>query len=179
MMSPLFLLFFLIPLCFAVGVRLIAGSMDRDRIAKYVTDRGGRVISITWAPFGRGWFGEKNERIYEVVYYDADGRQHFATAKTSLWSGVFWTDDAVTHEKPSWYEKVPATNEPGKPVVAEIAKAAGDKGVGGGTPADPFGELELLRRENQRLRDELSQKAARPSDEGATGPRDYEPRRPR
>ncbi len=72
----------------AVVIRLAVGSTDRSRIEEYVTDRGGRVVSITWAPFGRGWFGEKNDRIYEVVYYDADGRQHFATAKTSLWSGV-------------------------------------------------------------------------------------------
>jgi hypothetical protein len=159
----------------ALGGRLLVGSMDRDRIADYVTGRGGRVVSITWAPFGRGWFGEKNDRIYEVVYYDAEGRQHFATAKTSLWSGVYWTEDAVTHEKPSWYEKVPPTNEAGKPVVAEI-KAA--RGVGGGPPEDPFGELELLRRENQRLRDELAAKGP-PAGDAPSGPRDYEPRRPR
>ena len=157
--------------------------MDRGRIEEYVTGRGGRVVSITWAPFGRGWFGEKNERIYEVVYYDAEGRQHFASAKTSLWSGVYWTEDAVTHEKPSWYGKVPATNEPGKPVLAEIAKASGgagsDRGVGGGTREDPFGEMELLRRENERLRAELAKRAAGASDEASSGPRDYEPRRPR
>ena len=42
---------------------------------------------------GRGWFGEKNDRIYEVVYYDSNGEQHLATCKTSLLSGVYWTED--------------------------------------------------------------------------------------
>ena len=50
--------------------------MDKDRITAYVQERGGRIVSINWAPFGRGWFGEKNDRIYEVVYYDREGQQH-------------------------------------------------------------------------------------------------------
>jgi hypothetical protein len=167
-------LLFLVILGLGLGLRLMAGSLDRERIEGYVTGKGGRIVSISWAPFGRGWFGEKNERIYEVVYYDAEGRQHFATAKTSLWSGVYWTHDAVTHEKPSWYAQVPKSNERDKPVVVEIEKAVA------ATPVvpdpDPFGELEFLRRENQRLRDEAAKRDAPPDPSRS---RDYEPRRPR
>lgn len=77
----------------ALGIRLLAGLVDKDRIRSYVAQRGGRVVDIRWAPFGRGWFGEKNDRIYEVEYKDAEGTLHLATCKTSLWSGVYWTED--------------------------------------------------------------------------------------
>lgn len=161
----------------ALGIRLAAGSMDKERIEGYVTGRGGRVVSITWAPLGRGWFGEKDSRIYEVVYYDKEGRQHFATAKTSLFSGVYWTEDAVTHERAPWYDQVPKTNEPGHPVLSEIGKA--NAGGGGVQPsADPFGEMEFLRRENQRLRDELAGKGAPPREDPPRPSRGYEARRP-
>jgi hypothetical protein len=135
-----------------VGVWLVASRMDRDRIEAYVTERGGRVVSVNWAPFGRGWFGEKNDRIYEVVYYDAQGRQHFATAKTSLWSGVYWTEDQVAHEKPSWYDRVPRTNEPGHPLVREIGHAQVAEPPPSGDASD---EVERLRRENEELRARL------------------------
>jgi hypothetical protein len=71
-------------------------SMDRGRITDYIEERGGRVESIDWSPFGTGWFGDKSDAIYEVVYYDKDGAQHVATCKTAVWSGVYWTEDNVT-----------------------------------------------------------------------------------
>jgi hypothetical protein len=78
------------------GIAVWIGSMslDKDRIAAYLAERGSRIVSINWAPFGKGWFGEKNDRIYEVVYYDRDGHQHWATCKTSLFSGVYWQKTA-------------------------------------------------------------------------------------
>src|SRR5216683_716114 len=82
-----------------IGIWVASMSMDKDRITAYVRERGGRIVSINWAPFGTGWFGEKNQRIYEVVYYDRAGDQHWATCKTSLFAGVYWTDDRVTHKK--------------------------------------------------------------------------------
>ena len=78
-----------------LGFRLLAGSMDRDRIDDYVTSRGGRVIAKHWHPLGRGWFGEKDSRIYAVRYEDADGNIHDATCKTSLFSGVYFTEDRI------------------------------------------------------------------------------------
>lgn len=76
-----------------IGFRLLAGSMDGDRIESYVRERGGKVLEKHWAPFGKGWFGEKNDRIYEIHYEDRDGRRRRATVKTSLFSGVYLTED--------------------------------------------------------------------------------------
>lgn len=84
----------------ALVIRLASGSWDRDRIRQYIDQRGGQVVDIQWAPFGRGWFGEKGDRIYEVQYKDADGIQHLATCKTSMWTGVYWTEDKAVTAKP-------------------------------------------------------------------------------
>lgn len=115
---------------FGISIVVIAGigilvwaasmSMDKARITEYVRQRGGRVVSISWAPFGRGWFGEKNDRIYEVVYHDSAGNQHWATCKTSLFSGVYWTEDRTAYQKPGWYDGLPQRNEPGDPVIRHI-----------------------------------------------------------
>jgi hypothetical protein len=99
---------------------MLTFGLDKGRITEYVHQRGGRVISISWAPFGRGWFGEKNARIYEVVYYDQGGNQHFATCKTSMWTGVYWTDDKITHRKSRWYDALTPTNEAGHSLIDQI-----------------------------------------------------------
>jgi hypothetical protein len=106
-----------------VVIWMASMSMDKDRIMAYLQERGGRIVSINWAPFGRGWFGEKNDRIYEVVYYDREGNQHWATCKTSLFSGVYWTEDRITHRKAKWYAGLPPRNEPGDPVIRHIPDA--------------------------------------------------------
>src|SRR6266478_350007 len=102
-----------------IGIVIWVGSMsmDKDRITAYIQERGGRIVSVNWAPFGKGWFGNKNDRIYEVVYHDAEGRQHWATCKTSLFSGVYWTEDRITYGKADWYNRLPSRNEPGNPVI--------------------------------------------------------------
>lgn len=78
-----------------VLLRLLAGSFDRQRIAEDVARRGGRVESIEWAPFGKGWFGERGDRIYRVRYVDARGRTRDAQCKTRRFSGVYWADDGM------------------------------------------------------------------------------------
>jgi hypothetical protein len=128
-----------------LGLWSLARSFDKDRIKSYIEEHGGRVVSMSWAPFGKGWFGEKNDRIYEVVYYDKAGNQHFATCKTSFWSGVYWTEDRIAYRKSEWYDSLSPTNEPGSPLIAQIPKE----------PVDPAEELRSLREENKRLRDEL------------------------
>lgn len=75
----------------ALVMRILADQMDRARIRDFVAGRGGRVESISWQPFGRGWFGERGERIYAVRFVERGGREREATFKTSLFSGV-WTD---------------------------------------------------------------------------------------
>jgi hypothetical protein len=130
-----------------IGLWSFSMSLDKDRITSYVQERGGRIVSISWAPFGKGWFGEREESIYEVVYYDREGNQHFATAKTSMLTGVFWTEDRVTHGRAKWYEGLAPGNEPGRPVIRQLPE----------TPEEhPADELRRLREENARLRDELA-----------------------
>jgi hypothetical protein len=139
----IFVVFFVI----AVGIWAFSMSLDKSRITAYVQERGGRIVSISWAPFGKGWFGEKNERIYEVVYYDHEGNQHFATAKTSMFTGVFWTEDRITHGKARWYADLEPGNQPGRPVIRQLPVQPEEH---------PEDELRRLREENARLRDELA-----------------------
>src|SRR4051812_49283397 len=76
-------------------IRLIAGILDSDRTQDEVIAKGGKLISQTWTPFGKGWFGAQYDRIYEVVYLDKEGNKHKATVKTSMFSGVYFTDDQI------------------------------------------------------------------------------------
>ncbi len=85
----------LLVIALAVAFRLIAGAVDGTRIDDYVASRGGRTVEKHWHPFGRGWFGEQDSRIYAVRYRDADGSLHDATCKTSLFSGVYFTEDRI------------------------------------------------------------------------------------
>jgi len=88
-------IFITIAIVVAVLLRLIAGSMNHRRIREYTRARGGRVTDIEWDPFGPGWFGEKDSAIYRVRYVDKQGRRHQAHCKTSLLSGVYFTQDTV------------------------------------------------------------------------------------
>ena len=80
----------------AIIFRLIAGSMDSGRIAEYISSQGGSLLTKSWSPFGNGWYGEKNARIYEITYKDKVGNIRSATVKTSLLSGVYLTQDRIT-----------------------------------------------------------------------------------
>jgi len=82
----------------AIVFRLIAGGLDRDRVEQYLRKKGCELIDKSWAPFGPGWFGEKDSRIYEVVYRDREGRIHRAHVKTSMMSGVYLTHDRVLED---------------------------------------------------------------------------------
>jgi hypothetical protein len=113
-----------------VFFRLVAGSMDHGRIREYVASQGGRVVEIHWAPFGRGWFGEQSDRIYEIRYVDRDGNIRAATCKTSLFTGVYLTEDHIVRR----------------------AEQPGDESATGREP----GRAESLAEENRRLREELS-----------------------
>ena len=141
-MPVLILVFLVVGILFWV----LASSSDRNRIEDYIQQRGGRVVSIVWAPFGKGWFAEKNDRIYEVVYYDSEGNQHFASCKTAAWSGVYWTEDRITYRKSKWVQSLTPGNEPGRPVIAQIPKDGEE------SEAE---ELMRLRLENAQLRERL------------------------
>lgn len=113
----------------AIVIRLVAGGMDHDRVRQYVESRGGRVIDAYWAPFGKGWFGEKNDRIYGVRFVDADGNEHEASVKTSLFSGVYFSEDRIVRRADRGGDDAEAS--------------AGDE------------RAEALEAENRRLREEL------------------------
>ena len=50
---------------------------------------------MRWAPFGKGWWGEGSDRIYRVRYLDPEGNEHHAFCKTSMGSGVYFSDDKI------------------------------------------------------------------------------------
>ncbi|MHC4253831.1 MAG: hypothetical protein ACYS9X_32360, partial [Planctomycetota bacterium] len=120
-------LFMIGGIALVIGVRLFMDRVDRERIRSYVAQEGGRVESITWSPFGKGWFGSQHSRIYEVTYADREDRLHRATCKTSLFGGVYWTEDV---------------------------KFGGPIGGGARGRDDRDHEIERLRAENERLRSE-------------------------
>ncbi|MBI5820615.1 MAG: zinc ribbon domain-containing protein [Verrucomicrobia bacterium] len=83
-----------------LGIRLIKDRLDRSRIADYVEQGGGSVVRIAWNPLGRGWFGERGDRIYEVTYRTRKGKTVTATCKTSMFSGVYWTGGPAPSVEP-------------------------------------------------------------------------------
>ncbi|MGJ8633794.1 MAG: hypothetical protein ACSHX7_07735 [Luteolibacter sp.] len=84
----------------AIAIRFIVGSFDGDRVEQYIRDMDCELIDKSWDPFGPGWFGEKDSRIYEIVYRDRDGEVHRAHVKTSMMSGVYLTNDRIIEDKP-------------------------------------------------------------------------------
>lgn len=148
------LLFILAFLSLGVMVRIAADSMDRNRIRRYVLDRGGAVRDIRWVLFGPGWYGDQN-RIYEVGYYDADGNEHAAIVKTSALAGVYFTEDRITrHSK----RAAPAPAEPPPPTPRGFPVLP----VGQSASPTNDDELAALREENRRLREEIDRlRAAR------------------
>ena len=82
-------------LALAVVLRVIADQVDRSRIRAYIAERGGFVQTISWAPFGKGWFGEKSARIYRVQYTDSSGTKRSSTCKTRMLGGVYWTEEST------------------------------------------------------------------------------------
>jgi hypothetical protein len=95
-MEPEFLIVLVIGL--TVVIRLVAGSFDGDRVEQHIRDMGGELIDRSWDPFGPGWFGEKDSRIYQIVYRDRDGSLHRAHVKTSMMSGVYLTNDQLIED---------------------------------------------------------------------------------
>src|SRR5262249_23129087 len=76
-----------------VSWRLCVDRLDRQRIADYLRDRRAELLTCHCAPFGKGWFGERSDRIYEIRYRDRDGGLREATVKTSMFTGVYLTGD--------------------------------------------------------------------------------------
>lgn len=84
----------------AIAVRVTFHFIDKNRIQREIEARGGRVVSIKWNPFARGWFFEKNERHYDVTFVDRSGETMDTTCKTSFFTGVYWAEGPSMVEKP-------------------------------------------------------------------------------
>ncbi len=93
----IFIIFAIIAIC----IRLAAGSFDGERVEAYIKKNGWKLVDRSWDPFGPGWFGEQDSRIYQVVYKDKAGNLHKAHAKTSMLSGVYLTNDHIVKKTPS------------------------------------------------------------------------------
>jgi len=81
-------------------VRIAMHFVDKNRIKDEVETKLGRVVSITWNPFGRGWFFERGERHYDVTYVDRSGATISTSCKTSYYTGVYWADGPRLAEPP-------------------------------------------------------------------------------
>ena len=113
---------FIVPLVLVaiVAIRLLADRADRARIHKDVEERGGSVIDITWKPFGRGWFGEKSDRVYFVEWLDAARHTHTSWCKTSAFSGVYWTEEGAPTGGPT--RELDALREENRRLRAEVER---------------------------------------------------------
>ncbi|MCZ7592352.1 MAG: hypothetical protein M5U15_09460 [Kiritimatiellae bacterium] len=87
-------------------VRLMAGAFDAERVEQYVREQGWELMDRSWDPFGPGWFGEEDSRIYKILYRDERGNVHRANVKTAMFSGVYLTNDEIIHSA----EEPPTTN---------------------------------------------------------------------
>jgi hypothetical protein len=82
----------------AIAFRVIVHFADKNRIQHEVEGRGGRIVSIKWNPFARGWFFEKGERHYDLMYVDRSGAAISTTCKTSFFTGVYWAEGPTVTE---------------------------------------------------------------------------------
>lgn len=135
------LLFFLalIPLWF-----IVTGVCDWDRMKSYMDDRGCRLLSWRWAPFGKGWLGEGSDRIYRIEYLDLQKNVHRAFCKTSMGSGVYLSEDKIIRPNPSARPDAAAATAAKPLIVSPLASG-------------PHQTMAQLREENERLKREIAQ----------------------
>jgi hypothetical protein len=88
-----FIGFFFLFMLFAFALLLLSHSMNRQRIKKHIESKGGKIISISWAPFGKGWVGDESNMIYKVEFRNNKGEIKKTYAKTGFFSGVYFAED--------------------------------------------------------------------------------------
>jgi hypothetical protein len=108
-------------------IRVIAGSFDNSRVERYIQSIGGELLDCSWAPFGPGWFGEKDSRIYAIVYRDSAGAVHRAHVKTSVFSGVYLTNDEIIEDpRPAFHANESVEEEKAR-LRRRLAELEGDR----------------------------------------------------
>jgi hypothetical protein len=68
----------------------ITSNWDRQRIINDANNNGWTIKTIEWEPFGPGFLGEKNDRIYSVRFINENDIAQTRFCKTSVLSGVYW-----------------------------------------------------------------------------------------
>jgi len=161
---------FAIFIVLAILIRVAAGSFDGDRVEQYIRSMGGTLIDKSWDPFGPGWFGEKESRIYQIVYRDRAGYIHRAHVKTSTFSGVYLTNDHIVQNPQP--PRVHGTQSP--PALPQHS-------VSQTPPALPTGfserSPEAIEREKIQLRQRLAElESISPKERGTSGTSEVERR---
>jgi hypothetical protein len=80
-------------LILVIGIRVWFDRLDRERIREHVESRGGKILNISWNPFGNGW-PDRSARFYEVRYRTHRGRIVTAKCTISRSSGINWLREA-------------------------------------------------------------------------------------
>lgn len=119
------LLIFPVLIALALAFRLLAGTLDGDRIDAYAESRGWKVRRKGWEPFGPGWLGEKNARIYKLEYEDREGSIREAHVKTSMLSGVYLTNERLVGRSDE-VQRLEAENAKLKARLEEQERSASD-----------------------------------------------------
>lgn len=107
---------------FGIGTWLFSFYLDTNRIKNDLDSRGCKLLSKKWLLFGKGWFGEKNDRIYKVTYLDRDENKHTSFVKTSLFSGVYFSDDTITRYSEKFKEQKSAEEQQRRSLEQENAR---------------------------------------------------------
>ena len=128
-----------------VLLRVFADRLDRERIASYLRDRRAELLSCHWAPFGKGWLGERSDRIYEIRYRDRDGGLREATVKTSMLTGVYLTGERRAVDADA--VRLAAREDGSVPAVGDATSSLQRENE------RLAAEVECLRAEAERLRD--------------------------
>jgi len=110
----------------AIKWRKFLERLDRIRVREYLDVRGCRFIDMEATAELPIPCGEYYERDYRLVYEDREGNAHDVCCRTSMWSGVYFTDDRL--------------QQPSQPPSLSTS------------PSDDWTNL---REENQRLGEEL------------------------
>lgn len=149
---------FLLVIAVMVLIRLLVGRLNHNRIREYIAGRGGRVLDIQWNPFGPGWYGERDSVIYSVRYKDEKGNVKEADCKTSLFSGVYFSNEKLVKAANRPSPMAQARHEPEQPREVEVFPYPGSvpESYGAGTEEANSAD-EALRDENRRLREENRQ----------------------
>ncbi len=73
-------------------MRVVADGWDRERITEYMLSHHGTVEDITWQPLAF-WWQKNSDRAYLVTYRSAEGLAKQVHCRTSLFGGVYLSEE--------------------------------------------------------------------------------------